>query len=167
MLKALILLGLVFAGPTHAEVTLRPVPQVNVDEFALDQLQCQQEPDSVRLIMALAVNDLVDLEKNIGREAVDCFDLEKTWVLEGLPVTRICGVFTNGIDHFMFPGIAENWTLSEMFPSIRLSLFSTASVKKAEDWVLKNDLWAEAEPTPVGTKVECGYLQYEQFLPRG
>ena len=167
MLKTLFLLGLVFAGPTHAEVTLRPVPQVNVDEFALDQLQCQQEPDSVRLIMALAVNDLVDLEKKIGREAVDCFDLKKTWVLEGLPVKRICGVFSNGIDHFMFPGISGNWTLSEMFPSIRLSLFATTSVKKAEDWVLKNDLWAEAEQTPVGTKVECGYLQYEKFLPRG
>ena len=139
MLKPLILLGLVFAGPAHTEVTLRPVPQINVDGFALDQLQCQQDPDSVRLIMALAVNDLVDLEKNIGREAVDCFDLEKAWVLEGLPVTRICGVFNNEIDQFMFPSIAGNWTLSEMFPSIRLSLFSTASVKQAEEWVLKND----------------------------
>lgn len=167
MLKKLIFLGLVFAGPMHAEVTLRPVPQVDVDEFALDQLQCQQEPDSVRLIMALAVNDLVDLEKNIGREAVDCFDLEKTWVLKGLPVTRICGVFTEGIDHFMFPGIAENWTRAEMFPTIRLSLFTSDSVKMAEHWVLENDLWAEAEQTPVGTKVECGYLQYKQFLPRG
>lgn len=167
MLKTLFLLGLVFAGLTHAEVTLRPVPQVNVDEFALDQLQCQQEPDSVRLIMALAVNDLVDLEKNIGREAVDCFDLEKTWVLEGLPVKRICGVFTNGIDHFMFPGIAENWPGTGMFPGVHMSLFSTALVQQAQEWMLKNDLWAEARMTPSGTKVECGYLQYKQFLPRG
>ena len=167
-MKLLPLIVLLTACPAYADISLSPVPQENLDSFVLDQLICLEKPDAVRVSMGLAVNKKIDLTKNVGRQAVDCFEVEEPWDLFGLPVHQVCGVWDNSIDHFMFPGIGSQWTtLTEMFPTHSFSIFSPFNVEEAITWSEDNKLNSKVEETPRGTQIECSRWIYEGPTPRG
>lgn len=85
-------LALAFMAPSvvAAEITVLPAPQAAVDAYVINELKCQEAPDTFPTVLALAANGVIHLPSELPPASVHCFETQMPWLIDGLQVQRIC-----------------------------------------------------------------------------
>lgn len=150
--RVLLLWGLVVPGCALADAADDAAPYA-----MLEQLACRNDPVALPTIAYLAKRKLIDLRKNVGGDSVSCYELKRTYDLDGLAVAGVCGSTEDALTRALWPDVFYRGPGTS--PGIILSFSTRLPERAAKVWAMKNGIPPEA----VGksdwfegmTQVEC------------
>lgn len=143
-----------------SEVLIGEVPEVNLGYYIIEQLQCKERPEVTKIMISLAMNDQINLKNNVGYDSISCFDIIGDFSIDGLPVSKICGVTEDDIDWFLFPDLYFRGPGT--FPPENLEIYTPLNTVAAHHFAKTHKLNVDVEDSGSwGTAIGCWSWNWE------